>query len=132
MYFLDTNICIYALRNADRKLIRNIMLFSPSRIKIPVIVKSELLYGAEKSTRRDQNMEKVMEFLEPYEIVPFDDDATDKHALLWAECEKKGTPVGAYDMIIAAITMSRNGALVTNNKAEFSRISGLNVVNWLK
>jgi tRNA(fMet)-specific endonuclease VapC len=132
MYFLDTNVCIYALKNADRKLIKNLMLYSPSRIKIPVIVKSELLYGAEKSARRDENREKVLEFLDPYEIVPFDNDASDRHALLWADCEKKGTPVGAYDMIIAAITMSRNGALVTNNKAEFSHISGLNVVDWLK
>lgn len=132
MFFLDTNICIYALKNTDRTLIKKLMLYSPSRIKIPAIVKSELLYGAEKSTRRIENREKVLEFIEPFEVVPYDDDATDRHAQLWAECEKQGKPVGPYDMIIASITISRNGTLVTNNTTEFSRIPGLNTVNWVK
>ncbi len=129
--FLDTNICIYFLKGAHPPVKTRLMEHGPQDIKIPAIVKAELLYGAVKSTKREENQKRVARFLEPFEIVPFDDSATAFYADIRSQTEASGTPVGPNDLIIAATVLSQNGVLVTNNTKEFQRIQDLMVENWM-
>lgn len=130
--FLDTNICIYFLKGTYPKIKTKLMQHGPEDIKIPVIVKAELLYGAAKSDKRNENEEKIMRFLEPFEIISFDDSATVCYADIRSETEAKGSPIGPNDLIIAATVLSQNGVLVTNNTKEFQRIQELMVENWME
>lgn len=129
-YFLDTNMCIYFLKGTYPVLLSKILSLHPSDIKIPAVVKAELIYGAEKSLKRDENMEKVLAFLVPFEIMPFEDSSTFHYGKIRASLEKSGAPIGPNDLLIAATVLAENGILVTNNTIEFSRISELRLENW--
>ena len=73
-YFLDTNICIYFLNGTSTLLREKLLSKSPRDIQIPSIVKAELLYGAEKSRKRDENMERISRFLFPLRLAGFNDE----------------------------------------------------------
>ena len=128
-YFLDTNICIGYLRGVGT-LKEKVDALMPDDIKISSIVKAELLYGVEKSVRRDRGLWAVMRFLAPYEIVPFDDAACSHYGAVRADLDRKGCPIGPNDLLIASIVLSRGGVLVRGNVREFRRIEGLLVENW--
>jgi len=130
MHFLDTNICIYFLKGTHPQVGKKLMQQTPDTVKIPSIVKAELLFGAAKSHRHEENERLIRRFLKPFEIIPFDDDATTFYASIRSETEAKGTLVGPNDLIIAATVLSHDGVLVTNNTKEFLRISNLSIENW--
>jgi len=130
-YYLDTNICIYFLKGIYPALLTKMLMFNPSNIKIPAVVKAELFYGAEKSARREQNLGKINAFLSPFEIVPFDDSATAHYGIIRSALEKAGTPIGPNDMFIAATVLSGGGILVTNNTDEFGRVPAIRMENWV-
>ena len=131
MVFFDTNICIYYLKGRYPSIRSRLLLLAPEDVKIPAMVKAELLFGAEKSIQATANREKVLRFMEPFEIVPFDDGTVDVYARIRSTTEKTGTPIGPNDLIIAAIVLAHNGVLVTNNEKEFRRIPGLEIENWV-
>lgn len=106
------------------------MRHNPSQIKIPAIVKAELLLGAQKSKAATRNLERVSEFLAPYEIVSFDDEASQAYAAIRASLETHGEIIGPNDLLIAATVISHSGVLVTNNTREFSRVKQLKIENW--
>jgi tRNA(fMet)-specific endonuclease VapC len=101
-----------------------------SDIKIPSMVAAELLYGAEKSSKREYNLKIVNAFLSLYEIVHFDKKAAEYYAVVRAELEHKGQIIGSNDIVIAATTLANAGILVTHNVNEFSRINGLMLDDW--
>ncbi len=129
-YFLDTNICVYFLKGSHPSVLENIRNTNPNNIKIPSIVKAELLYGAEKSRLRKKNLSSIGKFLAPFEIVPFDDDCSISYSTIRAAMEIKGTIIGPNDYIIAATVIAWNGILVTNNAREFKNIKNLKIENW--
>ena len=130
IYYLDTNICIFHMRKPLGIVAKKINAIDPDCIKIPAVVKGELLVGAEKSNRRKETLEETLIFCQPYEIVPFDDSVLMTYAKIRASLERKGQKIGYNDTLIAATVMAHNGILVTNNIAEFSRIDGLNLEDW--
>lgn len=132
MYFLDTNTCIYFLNGRYESIRDKLMSLSPSEISIPAIVKAELLLGAYKSQKKKDNVKKVEQFLEPFEIIPFEDQMTYVYADIRNKMEKKGIVIGPNDLFIASIVQFNDGILVTNNVGEFTRITELNVVNWVE
>lgn len=85
-----------------------------------------------KSSNPDKNQEALDKFLTPIEIVDFGFYATIEYGKIRAELERKGTPVGPLDMLIASHAKSLNLTLVTNNEKEFDRIVGLKIENWTK
>jgi tRNA(fMet)-specific endonuclease VapC len=85
----------------------------------------------EKSTLPDKNRDALDEFLTPFEIMPFDDRAAEVYGRIRTVLERKGTPIGSMDMLIAAHALSLGVALVTNNAKEFKRVPHLQVVNWV-
>lgn len=129
-YYLDTNICIYFLKGLYPNITEKLESLHPNHIKIPSIVKAELLYGAKKSNQSTSNLEKVNLFLEPFEIVDFDSDSSIFYSDIRYNLEKIGNIIGPNDLLIASTVISKNGTLVTNNVKEFKRVKDLKIENW--
>jgi len=129
-YYLDTNICIYFLKAKNIKLKQKILSENPNNIKIPSVTKAELLYGAEKSQRKNENIKKVNQFLFPLEIIGFNDKEAIEYSKIRSYLEVKGIIIGPNDIIIASIVKANNGVLITNNTKEFARVKGLNIMDW--
>ncbi|ALO27428.1 MULTISPECIES: type II toxin-antitoxin system tRNA(fMet)-specific endonuclease VapC [Leptospira] len=130
-YFLDTNICIYFLKGKGENIEKNIRKLNPNRIKIPSVVKAELLLGAFKSNDQKKNREIVLSFLDPFEIIGFNDIESEIYAEVRSGLEIQGIPIGPNDLLVASVVLSSNGILVTNNEKEFKRIPNLKIENWL-
>jgi len=127
---LDTNICIYIVKNRPPE-VRNIFNERAEHICLSSITVAELLYGAEKSRRRDHNLAVVENFAAHLDILPFDEQAAGHYGDIRADLERKGTPIGPYDLMIAGHARSEGQVLVTNNTREFDRVGGLRIENWL-
>lgn len=129
MYFLDTNTCIDFLKNLSEN-VRNRFLSIPlNEIKIPVVVKAELLLGAYKSNKTE-TLERTIQFLELFEVIPFTDEMSYTYAEIRKELEAKGNRIGANDLFIAATALNKKAILVTHNTREFIRIDGLQLEDW--
>lgn len=99
-------------------------------IGISVITLAELEYGASKSGYPTKNRAALEQFISPLNVAPFDKQATASYGKIRALLEKRGTPIGAMDLLIAAHALSLGVRLVTNNVKEFKRVPGLRVENW--
>jgi tRNA(fMet)-specific endonuclease VapC len=130
MYYLDSNICIDFLRGKKRTIEEHLLRLTPNQIKIPIIVKAELLYGIEKSNKKQENRIAYEKFIKAFEIINLDDEAIKQYSWIRLELEKGGNVIGSNDIFIAAIVIANNGILVTHNINEFSRISGLKYEDW--
>jgi tRNA(fMet)-specific endonuclease VapC len=97
---------------------------------ISTIVLAELLHGAQKSARPDQNRREVEHFAARLEVLAFDSEAAGHAADIRADLERKGTPIGAYDVLIAGHARSRGLVVVTGNLGEFRRVDGLRAEDW--
>lgn len=130
MYLLDTNICIYALKNRYPKLTEKLLTVHPDDILVSSVTVFELEYGAAKSKWGDKTREVLRKFLSSYDVLPF----TAKDAVLCgqlrAELAAGGVPIGAYDLMIAAQGITRDLTVVTHNIGEFQRVRGLQVEDW--
>ena len=129
MYFLDTNTCIDFLRGKNTALWNKFNSVPNDDMKIPTVVKAELLVGALKS-RVLGTLERTEQLLEKFEVISFTDGMTYTYARIRADLEKQGTPIGSNDMLIAATALYCGAALVTHNTDEFSRVSGLLLEDW--
>jgi len=129
-YMLDTNICIYVIKNRPVALRERFDQLAEA-LCISVITLAELLYGVEKSARRTPNLQAVEQFTARLEVVPFSPRAAAHFGQIRAELAELGPLCGAYDMLIGAHARSEGLMLVTNNVREFQRIPGLLVVNWV-
>ena len=132
VYFLDTNICIHLLNRSSQGVIDNYTKIDVDDISIPSTVAAELIYGANKSIKRDYNLMRFRTFLSQFTIVYVDMDVIEVYGEIRAELERKGTPIGANDYFIAAIVKANGGILVTNNTNEFSRVDGLIMEDWME
>jgi tRNA(fMet)-specific endonuclease VapC len=90
-----------------------------------------LEFGARKSAAVEKNLAALHQFSIPFDILPFDYNATIEYGIIRADLEKQGTPIGPLDTLIAAHAKSLNYTLVTNNVKEFSRVGGLKLENWV-
>lgn len=124
-YLLDTNICIYLIKRKPATVFERLSEVRPGQIGISVITLAELDYGARKSSNPNKNLDALHQLLIPFEILPFDYLATVEYGKVRSELEKKGTPIGPLDTLIAAHAKSLNRILVTNNEKEFNRVEGL-------
>jgi len=130
MLMLDTNICIYIIKQKPPAVLEHFKEYRIGDIGISSITLAELRYGVAKSGYPDKNAEALEEFIIPLEIFPFTEDATLAYGELRAILEKLGNPIGSMDLLIAAHAVSLGVTLVTNNTREFSRVPGLNLVDW--
>ena len=131
-YYLDTNICVYYIKGKYPKLLEKLLSKHPNDIKIPAIVKAELIYGAQKSERKEKNEEVIRKFLLPFEIISFGDKQSEIYGKIRADLEKKGKIIGPNDLLIASIVLSEDGILVTNNEKELKKVNELKIENWVR
>ena len=129
-YMLDTNICIYVIKNHPRDL-REKFNASAELLCISSITLGELHYGAEKSARRNENLTAIEHFVARLDVLSFGDKAAAHYGQLRAELERAGTPCGPHDMQIGGHARSEGLIVVTNNMREFSRMPGLRSENWV-
>ena len=132
MYLLDSNICIFLIRNKTLLLRERIKMYSPSLLHLSVITVAELEYGAAKSKTPVKEHQAVLDFVSPFKIIDFKPNDAENFGLIRAYLEKKGTPLGPYDMEIAAQAMTNNLIIVTNNVGEFERVPWIKVEDWTK
>ena len=130
-YMLDTNISIYLIKQQPREVIDKFQGIIPGEIAISSVTVAEMMYGVGKSQNKERNKSALESFLAPLEIVDFDFKAAQHYGVIRAYLEKIGTPIGAYDLMIAAHALSLGLILVTNNEREFQRIPNLIVENWV-
>lgn len=131
MYLLDTNICIYFMKNKYPNLTRKFLSCSNKDLFLSSITLYELEYGINKSKWVEKNRLKLYSFLAPLNILPFTVDDAIYAGQIRANLEKQGNIIGPYDIQIAAQALSRNLALVTHNVDEFKRVKELKIEDWL-
>jgi tRNA(fMet)-specific endonuclease VapC len=129
-YFLDADICIFALRGESKNIEKHLRQCSPHQVKIPAIVKAELLLGVQKSKNPRKILPVIAAFLKPFDIVPFCDNCTVSYAFLRYRLELKGSLIGPNDLLIASTAMTHQATLVTHNTKEYKRIAGLKIADW--
>jgi tRNA(fMet)-specific endonuclease VapC len=120
------------MKRSHPAVLKRLQAVPVSDVCMSVISKAELLYGVEVSPRRTQDAAALAAFLPYVEAVDFADDAALHYAEIRAELKRKGTLIGANDLFIAAHARALGLMLVTNNTAEFERVSKLRVENWTR
>lgn len=130
-YYLDTDICIYALKGKFPAIKDQLRLLSPNHIKIASIVKAALWLGVCHSSDPKRTGLAVEQFLEPFEVVPFDGSCAMVYSKIRWELEKKGHSIDPNDLLIAATVLTHNGTLITHNTKEYNRVSHLKIQDWI-
>ncbi|MGH9841048.1 MAG: type II toxin-antitoxin system VapC family toxin [Blastocatellia bacterium] len=128
-YLLDTNVCIRLIAKTSQKVAQRLAGVNPSDVFICAIVKSELYFGAYKSQQLASNLANVTAFCSQF-FSPFDDPAAEIAGRERARLNALGTPIGQYDLFIAAIGLAHQATVVTHNTREFSRVTGLSLEDW--
>jgi tRNA(fMet)-specific endonuclease VapC len=128
-YLLDTDTCIYWLRNRQpvRERVREI---GWNQISICVITVAELYYGAYNSNRVTENLARAEFFIQNLPVLPLNDTALKRFGELKAELRRIGQPIADFDLLIASVTLAAGYILVTNNTRHYERITGLQLENW--
>jgi tRNA(fMet)-specific endonuclease VapC len=132
-YMLDTSAVVALLRNKPTGVRERYRAAEASGdyLAVSSVVLFELWYGVEKSTRVRENTERLRIFLSGgLDYLDFDDEDAQTAGRVRAALEKSGTPIGAYDLLIAGQALRRGLTVVTANTSEFSRVSGLDWVDW--
>ncbi len=96
------------------------------------VVKAELLFGARRSQRVEENLLRYRSFFDSLQSFPFDDDCAEEYSLVRSELSRRGNLIGHNDLLIAAIALTHHATLVTHNTREFSRVSNLRLEDWQK
>ena len=131
MFLIDTNICIYIMNDHPPEVIQKFREIGVGNICISSITVSVLQYGAYKSKHIKKNIKRLEEFLSPFEILAYDETASNYYGKIRSHLEKQDNVIGPLDMLIAAHALSENLTLITNNEKEFKRIRLLKVENWV-
>lgn len=129
-YVLDTDTSIYWL-NGKEVIREKVRQHDINRLRTTIITLAELKYGAYNSQRVEENLNNIADFLRKVRVLPLNQRAADRFGVMKFNLRRKGQPISDFDILIAAITLEYQGTLVTNNGDHFSRITGLNIENWL-
>lgn len=130
MILLDTNICITIINAKPAAVLERFKRYRLGEIGLCSVVAAELAFGVAKSGSV-RNRQALEMFLAPLTILPFDERAAWAYGELRADLERRGTPIGSLDTMIAAHALSLQATLITNNTREFAQVSGLQVENWV-
>lgn len=129
-YLLDANACIRYLNGRSQQLRRRINVADRRQILLCSVVEAELYFGAAKSADPPKSLAKQLQFVARFRSLTFDSKAARAYGPIRAKLEQAGTPIGANDLMIAAIAIANQATLVTRNTAEFQRVPGLLLEDW--
>jgi tRNA(fMet)-specific endonuclease VapC len=130
MYLPDTNAWIAYVNPGDSLLKSRFRAHQPADIAFCAVVKAELLYGAYRSARREDNLRLLVTLFRQFESLPFDDTAAETYGRIRTDLAMRGTPIGPNDLMIASIALVHHLILVTHNTREFGRVAGLQLEDW--
>ena len=130
-YMLDTNICIYAMKNKPEKVLKRFKEELNNGLSISSITLAELEYGMKRSSNPVKNEQALLRFLAPLSVLPFGSLAATEYGDIRAYLQNQGTPIGPLDMLIAGHARAEGLILVTNNTREFERVPNLELENWV-
>ena len=129
MYLLDTNTLIYFFKGIGG--VAGTMLSKlPRDISIPAVALYELEVGIAKSERPQIRRKQLQTLMAQVSIAPFGTREAEAAAMIRAQLENRGMPIGPYDTLIAGIALSNHSILVTHNTREFKRVNGLELEDW--
>ena len=131
-YLLDTDICIYLIKKRPPEVLEQFRQHSPQDVATSIITLFELEYGVEKSQNPQRSKDALSKFFLPLNLINLDRSSAIEAAIIRAQLEKKGMPIGPYDLLIAGLARSRDMTLVTNNIKEFERVGSLHLENWVE
>lgn len=129
-FMLDTNICIYVIKHKPKNVIQRFLQHAPEEMCVSAVTYAELMHGVEKSMAVEKNRLALSLFLSPITVLNFHAHAAEEYGKIRAGLERKGTPIGPMDLLIAAHAKSEGLILVTNNTREFQRVEGLIAEDW--
>lgn len=129
-YLLDTNICVYALKQRPPQVLKRLQTVGPVAVGVSVITVLELRHGADKSQQHQLAYSRLDDFFEPMTVVPFEETDALFGAKIRTHLHRIGRPIGDLDNLIAAQGLARDLIVVTNNVGEFGRVPDLRVENW--
>jgi tRNA(fMet)-specific endonuclease VapC len=130
-YMLDTNICIYIIKNNPLSVRKKFETLHPSQLVLSMITLAELRYGAEKSQARDKALAKIHQLTTVIDIAELSETVAEHYADIRAELDRQGKPIGNNDLWLAAHARAMGWILVTNNTKEFERVADLLIENWV-
>jgi len=130
MILLDTNTCIYIINAKPPAVLKRFRQYRIGDIGLCSVVAAELAFGVAKSDSA-RNRQALEMFLAPLIILPFDTAAVWVYGDLRADLERRGTPIGSLDTMIAAHALSQQALLISNNTREFSKVPDLQLDNWV-
>lgn len=129
MYVLDTNTLIYFFKGKGA-VAERLLREAPKDIAIPAVVIYELQTGIAKSSSQKKRTEQLSALMNTVKILPFSTKEAQASATIRALLEKKGRPIGPYDVLIAGTAVAHQGTLVSHNLSEFKRIKNLKTQDW--
>lgn len=129
-YLLDTNIVIYTIKNRPRR-VRERFTRHQGQLAISSVTLMELVYGAEKSSQPERNLRDIDGLAARLDVLSYDVAAATHTGQIRAELARQGTPIGPYDQMIAGHARALGLILVSNDAAEFGRVPGLRLENWV-
>lgn len=129
-YLLDTNVWVDYLNQRFPSVMERIQRSDPDDLVLSSVVLAELRYGADKSQRSQRNHARLDVLAREVPFLSFDEAAASAFGRLRADLEAQGSPIGPYDMLIAAQAISQDLILITDNVEEFGRVKGLRLENW--
>jgi tRNA(fMet)-specific endonuclease VapC len=131
-YLLDTNICIYIKNHRPAEVLARFSKLPPGKVAMSAITYGELCFGAEKSSKPKETRQILEHLIALIPILPLDATASMHYGKIRQSLQAKGKPIGNNDLWIAAHALAGKLILVTNNVAEFKRVPGLKVENWVE
>ncbi len=131
MLILDSNTISYYFRG-DPQVVPRLQALSPADVGVPAIVEYELRYGLLRlpPEAADIRVAALAALLRPMQVLSFDSECAAFAARIRVELDAAGTPIGPHDTLIAATALRYQATLVTRNVREFSRVQGLQWLNW--
>jgi tRNA(fMet)-specific endonuclease VapC len=132
LFMLDTDICAFILRRSSAALLERLTSVPPDQQVISVVTYAELLYGAQVSSRRNANHAAVEALARQLRVVDWTREAASDYSRIRASFKAAGSMIVANDLMIAAHASSMDATVVTNNEADYRRVRGLRVANWLR
>jgi len=131
-YLLDTNTCIYIIKRSPAHVYDRFKQLRIGDVGISAITFCELQFGVANSAKVEKNQLALTEFLSPLDVLDFPSGAAPVYGNIRAHLQRAGTPIGNYDLLLAAHALYQGLTMVTNNTKEFQRVPDLRVENWIE
>lgn len=130
VYMLDTDTCVFILRRSSAAILERIQTVPVQQQVLSVVTYAELLYGLQLASKKKSNQVAVEALVRHLAVLDWPQDAAKHYAEIRADLKKKGSMIGANDLLIAAHAHSLGAVVVTNNTKDFARVKGLRIENW--